>query len=268
MKHIKTFEAFINESVVNEKKITVITYGNKKSKYTDKDIKEFIKDFDSIIDSDNLPAWLYKAGMSGNPNFPKKKKDVIVLLDKILKSKSDVTINVDSSKPSYKNSIVFEAFVNENFRKGKTVTDKDFTKHIGKKVKGFYILNVDDIESFQVQFEDGQYIEVTATANEPHGSASIVLESESIVQEGKNSIVFEASVNEGLNNSYMDNQIKDAIKSHHGKHEFPKFIKLLETMDKDSVKIILDALDEFGQFKYSDGYDEGYDEGKNNGQDY
>jgi hypothetical protein len=107
MKHIPSFENFLNESLNEGKKITVITYGNKEHVYTDKDIQEFIKD--PNISADNLPGWMYGAALRGAQGFPKKPKQVVDYLEKILKHKGNVTINVASDKPSYQNSIVFES---------------------------------------------------------------------------------------------------------------------------------------------------------------
>jgi hypothetical protein len=109
MKHIKTFESFSNGSLNESKSITVITYGNKKSIYTDQDIKEFIKN--PNVSADDLPGWMYKAGAKGIPGFPEKPKQVVEYLEKILNHKGNVTINVASD--GYENSIVYESFLNE-----------------------------------------------------------------------------------------------------------------------------------------------------------
>ncbi len=69
----------------------------------------------------------------------------------------------------------YDEFLNEG-EKWKPVTNKDYVKHIGKKVKAFYTINDGDTESFRVVFEDGTYIEVTAYGNEPHSSGSLSLD--------------------------------------------------------------------------------------------
>jgi len=109
MAYIKLFEEFLNENLNEGKKITVITYGNKQHTYTDKDIQEFIKD--PNISADNLPSWLYGAGLRGANGFPRKPKQVVDYLKLILKHKGNVTINVASDKPSYQHSIVFESSI-------------------------------------------------------------------------------------------------------------------------------------------------------------
>jgi hypothetical protein len=114
----------MSQEINEAKKITVITYGNKEHTYTDKDIQEFIKD--PNISADNLPGWMYGAGLRGANGFPKKPKQVVDHLEKILKHKGNVTINVASDKPGYQNSIVFES---EEINEGKTQIKRKYGEH-------------------------------------------------------------------------------------------------------------------------------------------
>jgi hypothetical protein len=100
MKHIHTFESFLNEG--KGKTITVNTHGGKKVTYSDSDIQSMIEDMD--LSADNLPKWIYVAGMK-NPNFPKKPQGVLALLKLILAAKGDVQINLASDQPHYTWSI-------------------------------------------------------------------------------------------------------------------------------------------------------------------
>ena len=114
----------MSQQINEAKKITVITYGNKEHTYTDKDIQEFIKD--PNISADNLPGWMYGAGLRGANGFPKKPKQVVDHLEKILKHKGNVTIDVASDKPGYQKSIVFES---EEINEGKTQIKRKYGEH-------------------------------------------------------------------------------------------------------------------------------------------
>lgn len=89
---VKLFEKFIQS--LNEKKITVVTYGGKENKYTDADIQEIIDNIDDWMSSDNLPKWIATSG-----KFPKKKEQILDILKKIKAAKGDVKINLRSDKP-------------------------------------------------------------------------------------------------------------------------------------------------------------------------
>jgi len=110
----------IKESVNEAKSITLITYGGKKSKYSNSDISRFIGKLD--LSSEDLPGFIYKASM-GNSNiigtsaksYNKKKEAILKLLKKIKSHGGDVIIDVDSKKPSYKQSIKFESVINEGY---------------------------------------------------------------------------------------------------------------------------------------------------------
>jgi hypothetical protein len=105
------------ESVNEAKSITLITYGGKKTKYNNSDINGFISNLN--LSSEDLPGLIYKASM-GNSNiigtraksYNKKKEAILKLLNKIKSHSGNVVIDVDSKKPSYKQSIKFES-VNE-----------------------------------------------------------------------------------------------------------------------------------------------------------
>jgi len=105
------------ESVNEAKSITLITYGGKKTKYNNSDINGFISNLN--LSSEDLPGFIYKASM-GNSNiigtraksYNKKKEAILKLLKKIKSHSGNVVIDVDSKKPSYKQSIKFES-VNE-----------------------------------------------------------------------------------------------------------------------------------------------------------
>ena len=88
-----------------DKKIIVETYKGK-LEYNNQDIQEMIDN--PNLSSDNLPSWLYKTALAGNPDFPKNKKKVIEVLEKIKNSKNDVYINVSSKEPIYKHIIRYE----------------------------------------------------------------------------------------------------------------------------------------------------------------
>jgi|11BtaG_2_1085332.scaffolds.fasta_scaffold51726_1 hypothetical protein len=114
------FAEGIGESVNEAKSITLITYGGKKSKYSNSDISRFIGKLD--LSSEDLPGFIYKASM-GNSNiigtsaksYNKKKEAILKLLKKIKSHGGDVIIDVDSKKPSYKQSIKFESVINEGY---------------------------------------------------------------------------------------------------------------------------------------------------------
>jgi hypothetical protein len=89
------------------KKIIVET-SKGKAEYNNQDIQEMIDNIGTYMAADNLPKWLYVTGLNGTPGFPKNKKKVIEVLEKIKNSNNDVYINVSSSEPYYKHIIKYE----------------------------------------------------------------------------------------------------------------------------------------------------------------
>ena len=103
------------ESVVNEaKSITLVTYGGKKTKYSNSDIDGFIRDLD--LTAEDLPGLLYRASMknakiigTGAKSYNKKKEAILKILKKIKSHSGDVVIDVDSKNSPFKHDITFES---------------------------------------------------------------------------------------------------------------------------------------------------------------
>jgi hypothetical protein len=108
------------------KKIIVETYKGK-AEYNNQDIQEMIDDIGKYMGTDNLPKWLYVTGLNGTPGFPKNKKKVIEVLEKIKNSKDDVYINVSSKEPYYKHIIKYKdgGRVGDLFKKGIIIRNKE-----------------------------------------------------------------------------------------------------------------------------------------------
>jgi hypothetical protein len=104
----------LKESVNEAKSITLITFGGRKTKYSNSDIDGFISNLD--LTSEDLPGLIYKASM-GNSNiigtnaksYNKKKEAILKLLKKIKSHNGNVVIDVDSKNPSFKHAIKFES---------------------------------------------------------------------------------------------------------------------------------------------------------------
>jgi len=98
----------LQDDLKTENKIEVIMPNGKTMFYTKEKIKELVDQFDTYIDSDNLPKWLYIAGYVNKiPGFPKNKLQTKRLLQTILQSDKDVHIDLNSDTP-YANYITYK----------------------------------------------------------------------------------------------------------------------------------------------------------------
>ena len=107
---ISLYESSVNEA----KSITLVTYGGKKTKYSNNDVDGFIRDLD--LTAEDLPGLLYRASMknasvigTGAKSYNKKKEAILKLLKKIKSHSGDVVIDVDSKNPSFKHDVTFES---------------------------------------------------------------------------------------------------------------------------------------------------------------
>lgn len=173
MKYIKNYRDYVNESAKSGPVDIDKVYGWIKNNVDKQRVWKIVNHGISDGDSDKMMKRVNKDLRFGIDTDDYKSKEFSAL---------DSAIS-DSIKKRY--SELFEAAfdsgapdsdVNESKENWVPVKDKDYVKHIGKKVKNFFTMSSGDTESFRVQFEDGTYIEVTASGNEPHSSGSLSLD--------------------------------------------------------------------------------------------
>ena len=58
-----------------------------------------------------------------------------------------------------------------------------------------------------------------------------------------------------LGNDYLITQLKEMSSKGYARISAPKFVEFLKNLDQNQRDIIFDVIDEYGLYKYSEGYD-------------
>lgn len=81
---------------MKQQTLMVTVFGNKKQVFSREDLADMIILFDMYKGADNLPKWIYEAGLSGVPNFPTTWDEVKALLITWWEDATPISINVAS----------------------------------------------------------------------------------------------------------------------------------------------------------------------------